>query len=145
MVEEGVDIRVHDPNDWQIQVDGVGVLEPLQFEITPEFSNEVELIETLYGEIGFNIMEASSKGTIRFQIADTSDSVNGVGGAVNLNKIAQDRKVVPIFNVNRQNPERYPISRQGLQYCILKPASRTHDRTLQGREYEAIGFGYIEQ
>lgn len=138
MVEEGEDIRIYDPNDWVIQVNDQDIEEPLSFEIQPQFSDELELIETLYGEVGFQIREASSKGTIRFSVADTSDSIPF------LNDLAEQRSVVSIFNQNRQNPERYPITKSGLQFAILKPSARQHDQTIQGREYEAVGFGYQE-
>lgn len=137
MVSE-TDIQVYDPNDWEIQVDGIAVVSPIKFEITPEFSADVQLIETLYGEVGFSKMDASTKGTARITVPATSPSVRILAD------MAKARKVVTVTNFARANAHRYSKKRLGLTYAILKPAQHTMDKQAGTREFEAIGFGYFE-
>lgn len=137
MVQES-DIQVYDPNDWEIQVGGVTIVSPMKFEITPEFAGDDQLIESLYGEVGFSENSASSKGTVRISVPITSPS------AKYLANLAKARTKVTVENFCRKNPQRYPKTRVGLTYAKVKPAGTTIDKQVQAREFELMGFGYFE-
>lgn len=133
------DIEVYDPKDWRLLVDGVVIESPLKFEIKPTFADDDKLIESLYGEVGFEEHRSSTKGE-----GNVVTTFNSASRAY-LDSLAKDRKKVPVEAVCVQNQARYKKTRFKLLWTRIKPAGVSVDKQAQGPQYDLFGFGYSDE
>jgi len=132
------DIQVYDPTDWVLQVDGVPIESPLKFEVKPTYTEDDNVIKSLYGPVGFEETKTNSTGEGNIVVTFNSASRTYLDG------IASSRKKVTVEAVCVANQSRYPVKRKTLTFARLRPSTHSVDKQAQGPQYDFFGFGFSE-
>lgn len=128
--------RIFDIKKCKAYVDGVEMADiGSGIGITPK--RETKVIESLYGEVGFNV-DPKTGAEVTINLLATSPS------NTKMRAIANAQKVVPV-SIKSADPDATGFEEISVDYVIFQHAEKKLEGEAPAFEYKGVGYGFGEK